>query len=143
MRDFQRAKAYKAERELSIWTYNGQDFRSVAEMQKYVDRLTSYKWFVDQFGSGWKITVKDGRGRRKACGAMTGARTGYVKMPLWSRSKLVLLHEVAHAINKRWDRHGPYWAASYILLVEKMLGEEIAQELRANFRKHNVDFSWR
>ena len=104
-RDSQRSKLYEAERAV---TWEGErKFETVAEIQRYVDRLTSQMWWIkrwpritagtvltwDGFEDRPAIVVHDGRGRRRA-----GASNRMITMPKWSRVEHIVLHEVAHIV---------------------------------------------
>ena len=49
--------------------------------------------------------VGDGRGRRRACG-----NRGQIKLPTWARTKIMVLHEVAHSLQQTRPWHGPEFA---------------------------------
>ena len=102
-RDNQRQRLYDAEADaLSVLAQKR--WVRVPEMQVYVDSLVATKWFRDRWPWLHKIKVKDGRGRRRACGG-----NGSVSMPLWTRREYLLLHEIAHCVTSfgalSW--HGP------------------------------------
>ena len=143
LRDSQRAKLYRAERDV---VPRGQTFISVADMQAYVDRLVQSAWFAGRWrychqgAHGHPFLVTDGRGRRRAC--CTG-RT--IKMPLWARSELFLLHELAHGINC-WEHcdvrtHGWRFASILLDLVRHCMGKDTAAALRESFRRHRVRYT--
>lgn len=62
--------------------------------------------------------ITDGRGRRRACGS-----AHVIKLPRWSRSTVIVLHEAAHFVHA-WRRgssaeawHGPEFVAIYAALL--------------------------
>lgn len=59
--------------------------------------------------------VTDGRGRRHACGSRQ-----VIKLPRWSRTTAVVLHECAHGLAA--DMHGPVFAAVYVELLARFAG---------------------
>lgn len=136
-RDTQRKRLYDAEREVR----RGQEFKSVAEMQQYVDALLAQRWCRSRWG-GQSVEVRDGRGFRRAMCYPDGS-SAVIYMPLWSRCQRIVLHEVAHALapeDAAW--HGPEFAAIYLALVQREVGADAAEEMRAAFRKHRVRHRW-
>lgn len=80
-----------------------------------------------------RITVKDGRGRRSACGG------GWmISMPRWSRNRSIVLHEIVHCLvpyGYAW--HGPEFVRVFIELLHRYLKIPKA-ELRETLRKAHV-----
>lgn len=139
-RDTQRQKLYRAEEVLRRDGAPGAErFGSVTEMQAFVDKLVTYAWWKRAFPYDRHITVKDGRGRRSACGDPVFRE---ISMPTWSRTKAVLLHEVAHVVAPRdvaW--HGWEFAEVYLKLVQHCLGADEAKALKASFKQHHVRYT--
>lgn len=153
-RDSQRSKLYAAER--LAWgddPYIGDPGHGqtvpLQAVQDWVDMITRSRFWktykVPIFeGHGlhgyWpqikrypKILVRDGRGRRNAC----GSQEGYIKLPLWARTYWVTLHEIAHVIQTERPAHGRQFARIYLDLVRRFIGPEAARELkRAYVQKH-------
>lgn len=158
VRDSQRSKLYAAER--AAWKRYGatDNFGSTYEVQEWVNMITRSRFWksyvVPHFQdadhpdtlpslTGWQrwtlasryrmIQVRDGRARRSAC----GSRLGYIKMPRWSRTKWIVLHEIAHVVQTEWPAHGRQFARIYLDLVRRFIAPEAAQELkRAYIEKH-------
>jgi putative metallohydrolase (TIGR04338 family) len=139
-RDFQRQKCYDAENSIrNGMLVNNNRLETVEEMQAFVDKICSYKWFKDRWGNK-SITVKPGQRRRRAGGHYGRS---FITMPIWSRSTLIVLHELAHAITP-YDTgggHGRYWAATYLELVEKVMGKPDFLVLRESFKAHGVKYT--
>jgi putative metallohydrolase (TIGR04338 family) len=144
-RDSQRSKVYRAE---GFLQKKGPRYETVAEMQAYVDKLTQSAWFRRRWPRLARngIEVRDGRGRRIAC-AQTSWGRAIIKMPLWSRSEAVILHEVAHhctdegygtAMDIPW--HGWQFASTLHELVAHKMGKEIGDDLKKSFRECKVKF---
>lgn len=103
IRDSQRRKVYNAER----IAFNGgieerhatPDYRTVAEVQAYVDHVTaSGPWKALGFShlglfESLPLTVKDGRGSRRGAADAFG---NTIRMPRFSRLKWYIMHELAH-----------------------------------------------
>ncbi|MCB2054888.1 MAG: hypothetical protein KDE35_11685 [Geminicoccaceae bacterium] len=58
--------------------------------------------------------VTDGRGRRHACGSRA-----VIKLPRWSRTRPIVLHECAHGMAA--DGHGPLFMTAYLRLLARFL----------------------
>lgn len=145
-RDTQRSKVYKAERVAFEGHVEANEvLPAVEDIERFVRHVWSLKRVQDAFPRAvveWRLgrpAVHDGRGRKSACGAM-----GFISMPVWSRKKWVVLHELAHVISRRTDcyiaGHGWEYAACYLLLVRYVLGVDAHDRLKAEFKAHRVRF---
>jgi hypothetical protein len=121
--DRQRARVYRWEQ---AQVFPGRDAPLTLDAcRALVD--AAYRWAeADRAGDpGWAPPrVTDGRGRRHACGSRE-----VVKLPRWSRTAPIVLHECAHGLAP--DRHGPRFVAAYAALLERFLGMDGAA-LRAS-----------
>lgn len=133
MRDNQKQRVYDSELRV------GRRFKTVPEMQAYVDKITESAWYRKNVARPKRIVVKDGRGRRSAAGWRELDGRGVVAMPHWSRSEVVLLHEMAHTIEV-WGKHGPRWAGVFLGLIDRKLGREAAENQMAKFRERGVEW---
>lgn len=144
-RDNRREKLYRAERKLCDTPLEGQRFESVDQMQKYIDNLIAQKWFKKTWPNVIdRVTIHCGAGNRRAtCSHTSGfLRRPVIKMPIWARSELILLHELAHALTpNRCAAHGWEFAKAYLRLVKNRLGSEAEKALKKSFREHKVKFS--
>jgi putative metallohydrolase (TIGR04338 family) len=143
MRDTQRSKVYNAEMavrlEMAMVSRNaGVELRSVAQLQRYVDKVLARKRVAAKYPRPVRrgILVKDGRGRRAACGGY-----GSVSLPLWARTEQVVLHEVAHCLVGGGQNHNWQFAECALFLVREVMGVEAADILKASYRQHNVAFT--
>ena len=107
------------------------EYKTVAECQRFVDEVVaSGAWrHLCPFGPD-RVTVVDGRGRRRA-----GASGNEVAMPKFTRRRWYLLHELAHVATgcgdwalvwaaPDWAPHGPEYVAAYLYLVSEFLSPE-------------------
>ncbi|MHA1592410.1 MAG: hypothetical protein ACTSUP_08065 [Candidatus Heimdallarchaeaceae archaeon] len=142
-RDFQRQKCYDAEslflRKLKENNIENEVMSNIEDVQKFVDKICTYVWFRRRWGD-IKITVKDGRGRTSACGSY---HLKYIKLPCWARSKVVVLHELGHAITPplTGGGHGRYWARAFLELIEHAFGFEVMRLLRECYKDKRVRYS--
>lgn len=134
-RDFQRSRVYKAERRHSQWTYNGG--MELDEVKDFVKEICNSRWYKNRAGRASYIKVKDGRGRTHAGG---NYHYKQVKLPRWSRSRMVILHELAHtAVNHdKVPAHGREFCGWYLALVRRFVSEDAYKELRQHMQDVGV-----
>jgi len=143
-RDSQRSKVYRSERFLQV---GGNRYETVSEMQAYVDKLVQSAWFRRRWPTLTRngIEVRDGRGRRIACAERSWGRL-IIRMPMWSRSEAVILHEVAHHCSDEAHgtmgvaAHGWQFASTLHELVAHKMGKEKGDALKKSFRENKVKF---
>ncbi len=149
-RDQQRGKLYRAEGIVFDKGWNKNEYQTLAQCQAFLDKLakdkTLNRWYPKLAQTLKKTTLEDGRGRRAACCEYGLGGTYTLKMPVWSRSRWTLCHELAHALNAemhgywRVAGHGWQFARIYIFLVQRGIGKQAADELKKSFKKHHVKF---
>jgi putative metallohydrolase (TIGR04338 family) len=132
-RDTQRARLYRAEDELPP----GRRLATVDALQAYVDDLAACAWFTARWGIR-RFEVRPGHGHRRA----TADRSGVLQLPRWSRTELVVLHEVAHCLTpESYAAHGPEYAGVFLSLIRRRLSPGTAQALEDAFIRHRVRWS--
>lgn len=138
-RDSQRARLYRAERgRLGEPSVHAPPTMTMTEIRRWVGRLTRSSWWRRRFPGCRYIAVRDGRGRRSAAGQNCG-HFGVIKLPRWARNPLVVLHEVAHAVQpRRTAAHGPEFARIYLDLVRRWIGPRTAVRLNTAMRRERV-----
>lgn len=139
-RDNQRQRVYTTEQKVFGYTLNmDAEFPVLRDAQQYVNLVTSSKLWRKVGGPPF-VLVKDGRGRRTA--AMVGMTA--ISLPLWARTRPVILHELSHILTTHLDRrvadHGPEFVQIYRMLIENQLGRDVrieydnvAEELRVRW----------
>lgn len=139
-RDSQRSKLYKAEKVLAQYS---QRVETVPEMQAFLQKVLARKPIQDRYWLQIRkvIVVKDGRRCSNALGGVN-----WIKMPRWSRTQYIVLHEAAHSITQRKygtnvAGHGWQYAEVYLDLVRFGLGAEAGAALKASFKAGKVRFS--
>lgn len=138
-RDSQRSKVYSCEYVLRDAGMVGRErLETVEEMQAWVNKLLASAWWKKHYRSVSKVTVKDGRGQRRAL-AHTWRNT--ISMPKWSRSKGVIIHELAHLVTPlAAPSHGWEFCANYLELVRHFLGQADHDALKEAFDKRKVKY---
>jgi putative metallohydrolase (TIGR04338 family) len=142
-RDSQRQRLYNAERTFGDFYRRANNLQTVGDITKWVEAIIRKRWFVELFRIN-AVTIRPGtRNRVFARGGARGT-TAVLTLPTWARTEMIVLHELAHACTPASSvraGHGVEYAGTYILLIEKVLGKEKADELRDAFRKGNVDWT--
>ena len=82
-----------------------------------------------------KFAVHDGRGSTAASGR---ERDGvcHISLPRDLRFKLIVLHEITHGLG--YYGHGREFCSTYLRLVRRFLGRELARNLRIAFTLEGV-----
>jgi putative metallohydrolase (TIGR04338 family) len=142
-RDFQASKVQRAESHVN----EGERLETVSEMQAWIDKIISSRWWKNRSEIDY-IRVMPGRGCRNALATqsiMKGRWVHTIKMPIWSRSQLVILHEICHHLtdpNGNWEMtvapHGREFCSSLVALVKRWMGNETAKKLREAYRNNRV-----
>lgn len=91
-RDFQVQKVYNFDSAARIELGDSLGSMTLDQCKALAKRV------LNDFGQD-TCTVKDGRGRRSACGTAT-----YIKLPVKTRTREVVLHEIAHVIVCRHEQ---------------------------------------
>jgi len=138
-RDFQRQKAYDAEHAIRDKMSNNKKYDSREEIQKRVDKICSYKWFTSRWGNHQIRVIHKTHGSW----AYGNYHKKHIRLPEWAWNDLIVLHELAHAITppETGGRHGRYWAATFLELVEKVMSKADYIVLRESFKTHGVKYS--
>jgi hypothetical protein len=56
------------------------------------------------------------------------------------RSRMILLHELAHILAPLWSQHDRQYCEVYVFLVETIMGREVAKRLKAAFKAGGVKY---
>lgn len=142
MRDTQRQRVYDAEN-AALSSIDPRADLSLRDMQNLVDRWCADRVVRRHYRRAVRpLLVTDGRGRRTACYHPTLYGPDELRMPRWSRSRRVLLHEFAHALTFSYSRadHGWEFCACYLMLVRRFLGREAEATLMREFKARRVRY---
>ncbi len=144
-RDSQRSRLYAAEQAVGGYGSNGgQPLPTMADIEAYLDKLTSSAWFRRRWDRVYPGTyrLRNGAGNRKATGGMND-----LTYPRWSRYEWMVLHELAHHIVERHSGsstqawHGWMFCSVLLELVEHAFGAEMAKRFKAEMKKRNVKYT--
>ena len=148
-RDQQRVKLYRAEDQ--VFKKAGQsEFQTLSQCQTFLNELKRDKvlarWYPKLKRTMDKVELHPGMGRRSAC--CECRNYGYViKLPIWARSRWVICHELAHALNAEMhgrnsiSSHGWEFARIFMFLVQRGISKEESKKLQASFKKNRVKFT--
>ncbi len=139
--DEQRKRVYAAENEIEARARY--PLPTIAEIQAFVDSILKSRHLQTYFTARVlaPITVLNGRRPREAS-AMSIIST--IAMPQGMRTKLIVLHELAHILADRYygadfiEGHGPQFTTFFLELVEHFLSVADCQDLLAAFAKWRV-----
>ena len=145
-RDSQCGRLYQAEGEVKAVMRDV--FPNVGQIQAFVDEILRSHWLQSHFGTRMlaPITVLNGHGQRDATAHHFMSE---IRMPRGTRSKFIVLHEVAHILTDRLygqdvtEAHGPQFATLELMVVGHFLGKEDVLDLLAAFAKWGVAHSYR
>ena len=137
-KDPQQRKLYSAEGMHSEWRRHR--FVCFAELRDFVIKIQESLWYQERVGNQ-EIAISGGEEDQLS------ARGGlfFISIPPIHRRKMVVLHEVAHAIywtpSNRAQDHGPNFCKIYLELVAKFMGERSAEELARLFKRKGIRVS--
>ncbi|MCY2987211.1 MAG: hypothetical protein NTY19_04995 [Planctomycetota bacterium] len=138
-RDVQRHRLYYAERQVGAFLRDM--LPTVPDIENFVDHTLASRWLRTHFTPRVldQIRVVSGRHDR-----FPYARGSAISMPHWSRSKFIVIHEVAHVLCSRHygensiAAHGAEFAGLQVAMVTHFLREQDGLELRLAFTRFGV-----
>lgn len=116
-------------------------FASVDAVQRYVDDVLSLPLVRERWPGLAPVVVRSRRGLSAAhyevdaSGATIAVpdyRTG------WALRELVVLHELAHHVERSVPPHGPEFVAAFCELASTVMGAELGYVLRVVYAKEGV-----
>ena len=128
MRDFQRSAVYTAEQGHAL--YDGYEM-SLEEVRDFCCEVFCNQNVLNLWGQ-WidlhELQIHDGRRRRTPCAKGKVHDSGnsiHIILPTFSRTRLIVLHELAHLLTPRkFSSHGMEYASNYLYLIGLILGED-------------------
>jgi putative metallohydrolase (TIGR04338 family) len=133
-RDSQRARVYRAEDKVAQ-KLKEPNLGSVASTQDVVDSVVNSDWWQAVAPHRPLVVVADGRGRRSG-----GSIGGEIRLPRRYRTRLVVLHELAH----EWVTcpvrapHGPEFAGAFLNLIGVFHSDGVAALMSDAFAYEGV-----
>ena len=151
--DSERLKTYKAEWRFQANFGSGREFESIAEVQKYVNKVTKSKTYgklfveayesredygIEQLFRGTQVRVaakERNTGRGTAGLASAGRITLDTKCGL---NEYTVLHELAHCLG-HWH-HGRSFRQALVKLVSRFMGKATAEFLKDEFKAGKLSY---
>ena len=145
--DSERLKTYKAEWRFQANFGSGRQFESIAEVQKYVNKVTKSKTYSKLVAEGSnienlftsnsvKVAAKErNTGRGTAGMAYRGHITLDTKCGL---NEYTVLHELAHCVG-HWH-HGRSFRQCLVKLVSRFMGRATAEFLKDEFKAGKLSY---
>lgn len=129
---------------------SGRQFKSVGDVQKFVDALRNEPWWTSQGYAHAVLRIEvgaaDGRKVGKAIGVGWYDRAneaGRIELRPAGLNMKTVVHEVAHVLASAQHRskaHDPWWARTYLTLVSFIMGGDAYLTLQRSFDVHGVDY---
>lgn len=144
IRDSQKKRVYKAERAVFLANPTRR-FNTLEQCVDFAVKVLKKRAIRNRYDDviGDKtVTVAFRRGRF-SYGWYSG-----IELSKYGRCEWIILHELAHVIQQRWERknrehtahHCWLFCKIYLDLVRYVLGKEAADALKASFRKNKVKY---
>lgn len=116
-------------------------FGHVGSIQGYVDDVLALTWVKETWPGAGPVRVRERRGQTKA-----HYRLGEIAIPpyrrgrAWAMREIVVLHELAHHLNHAANgysvaSHGPEFTATFVRLVQGVIGPEVGLLLAASLHE--------
>ena len=139
VRDSQKGRLYKAEKVLGPLS---QRLETTEEMATYLHKVINRAPIQKRYGKFLRAVLEVRPGYR--CRSAFG-NYNWIKMPKWSRTQYIVLHEFAHSLTQRKyghgvAGHGREYASIYLDLVRFGMGKEAHATLLASFKEHKVRY---
>lgn len=151
MRDSQKQKLYKAEQNFLRHCAADEYLGDIDQCQLFVNQVMRRAYVKKHYarGLGWPIRVKGVPNKRRWAHAYCGAsliELGTGTSAEWSRTRAVVLHEMAHilAYRKYMDHTGSHnWQFALVFhdLVRNVMGVEAAKLLKRGYKCYGVRVS--
>ena len=150
MRDFQRARVYRAEDYIDESRY--MILSSIQDCIDYASRIWEDPIFRARFPKSSKARIPTIKASKSECQANAyWPPHEKITIPLRLLYDYWVLHELAHIITEREHetddetriKHGPEWCDTMLWLVEKYIGKKMAIDLCEAFLIEGVRFNYR
>lgn len=148
MRDFQRARVYRAEDYLDESTFL--KFSNIRECREYAESIWSNPAIRARFPkacSTEKPPIKQAKTSSQSSQAYWPPHEK-VTLSKHGQNDYVVIHELAHIITEReyakgedWIKHGPLWADVHLFLVKTMLGRDFYLNVVEAFEMEGVQYT--
>lgn len=123
----------------------GKLFKSVADVQRFVDAMRDERWWILQRYPLYVIRIEVGAAKGTSSVGWFDKDKGAGRIELVAQhlDTKTVLHEMAHVLASAVHRsksHDPWWARTYLTLVSCVMGPEAYLALRNAFDAKGVDY---
>lgn len=147
MRDFQRARVYRAEDYIDSARFI--TFSTIDECRNYANLIWQNPKIRARFPTACERPLPNIlKGKSKTVSYAYWPPYEKITLSRNGQKDYWIIHEIAHIITEReygqsgdWIKHGPEWVATHLFLVKVMLGTELAQDLTEAFLVEGVKFT--
>lgn len=120
----------------------GRQFRSLAEIQSFVDALRDTWWWQRWYPKVLRVEVGKPASKKASVGAwFPENNTGKIEMLEVHWCEQYVLHELAHVLADyrfKSQAHCPWFARVYMELVHNVQGSAAFVQLHGAFDRHNI-----
>jgi putative metallohydrolase (TIGR04338 family) len=135
VRDAQRQRVYNAQTGVP----RGREWRTIPDMQAYVDRVLASALWRRYFRSITQVTIAPARWNAKGSMALREATGGTIRLRVGDYHQLILFHELAHLAQPPESAgHRPEFCEIYLRMVFHWMGEGTVACLEYGFKAQRV-----
>lgn len=137
-RDVLRSKVYRTEEFLKT---KGNSFKTITEIQSYVDGILRTRWWKFRYPTAITVIVEEGNSSLFAFSWWE--ETDRLSLPRWSWREIYVLHELAHVGARHlegcldeqgvWADHGIEFIRIYLDLITYKMGRDYSRQFKHAF----------
>lgn len=153
-RDTERTKTYRAEWAFYDTNGYGREFDSIAEVQKYVNKITKSKTYRKlwqeayesrkhkDFGAifrGTQVSVAPKKRNGAGNAGIAYVENNHIVLDTKTgMNEYTVLHELAHCVGH--PHHGRSFRRTLVKLVSRFMGTEVANALKVEFKQRKLPY---
>lgn len=153
-RDTERTKTYRAEWAFYDTNGYGREFNSIAEVQKYVNKITKSKTYRKlwqeayesrkhkDFGAifrGTQVSVAPKKRNGAGNAGIAYVENNHIVLDTKTgMNEYTVLHELAHCVGH--PHHGRSFRRTLVKLVSRFMGTEVANALKVEFKQRKLPY---
>ena len=138
IRDFQRAKVYRAEEQCTFWKDGMQNILSKGDVLRIVQTIAHWA------NIDCPTIIYPEYNDTSYNNTPAFATADSLVLPFARANSLPFIcHEMAHVINynsENADHHGAYFVTTYLNVVKQFIGKDASNELKKSFKSKHVKY---